>query len=247
MSSIATRLASVLRTVRRPGDFFVAGRTELFAPSLEVEGVGPVALPLLPTRARQFIAAADPAPSGRGAETVLDPAVKRAASSSATAAPGRPPSMSATLVAAPPSSFAGGGLVVRHRNREVRLDLACWLGRPARHRLPRPCEAEAEGRMAIDIDRLTEAELIDLNRRVVERLRLLQQMRAHQRMLEFRIGDRVAFQADGRGAVEGMLTRYNRKSVTVITDDGHQWNVAPGLLTRAAAGPRARPNLVRLK
>ncbi len=34
--------------------------------------------------------------------------------------------------------------------------------------------------MTIDIDRLTEAELIDLNRRIVERLRLLQQMRAHK-------------------------------------------------------------------
>ena len=105
--------------------------------------------------------------------------------------------------------------------------------------------------MTIDIDRLTETELIDLNRRVVERLRFLQQMRAHRRMLEFRIGDRVAFQADGHGAVEGMLTRYNRKSVTVITDDGHQWNVAPALLTRAAAPaaakPQARPSLVRLK
>ena len=105
--------------------------------------------------------------------------------------------------------------------------------------------------MAIEIDRLTEAELIDLNHRVVERLRFLQQMRAHKQMLEFRIGDRVAFQADGRGTVEGMLTRYNRKSVTVITDDGHQWNVAPGFLSRAdapaAATPPARPNLVRLK
>ena len=105
--------------------------------------------------------------------------------------------------------------------------------------------------MTIAIDGLTEAELIDLNRRIVERLRLLQQMRAHKQMLEFRIGDRVAFQADGRGTVEGMLTRYNRKSVTVITDDGHQWNVAPGLLSRAAAPstpkPQARPNLVHLK
>ena len=89
--------------------------------------------------------------------------------------------------------------------------------------------------MAVDIDGLTEPELVDLNRRIVERLRLLQQMRAHKQMLAFKVGDRVAFQADGRGAVEGMLTRYNRKSVTVITDDGHQWNVAPGLLTRAAA------------
>ena len=105
--------------------------------------------------------------------------------------------------------------------------------------------------MTIDIDRLTETELVDLNRRVVERLRLLQQMRAHKQMLEFRIGDRVAFRADGPGPVEGMLTRYNRKSVTVITDDGHHWNVAPSLLTRAAAPavakPQARPNLVRLK
>ena len=105
--------------------------------------------------------------------------------------------------------------------------------------------------MTIAIDGLTEAELIDLNRRIVERLRLQQQMRAHKQMLEFRIGDRVAFRADGRGTVEGMLTRYNRKSVTVITDDGHQWNVAPGLLSRAAAPstpkPQARPNLVRLK
>ena len=53
--------------------------------------------------------------------------------------------------------------------------------------------------MTIDIDGLSEAELIDLNHRIVERLRLLQQMRAHKQMLEFRIGDRVAFQADGRG------------------------------------------------
>jgi hypothetical protein len=37
----------------------------------------------------------------------------------------------------------------------------------------------------------------------------------------------------------------------VITDDGHHWNVAPSLLTRAttpaAAKPQTRPNLVRLK
>ena len=105
--------------------------------------------------------------------------------------------------------------------------------------------------MAINIDKLTEAELIDLNRRIVERLRLLQQMRAHRQMLEFKIGDRVTFQADGRGTVEGMLTRYNRKSVTIITDDGHHWNVSPALLSKiTAAAPsksQAAPNVIRLK
>ena len=79
----------------------------------------------------------------------------------------------------------------------------------------------------INIDELTEVELIDLNRRVVERLRFLNQMRAHKKMLEFRIGDRVTFHPGGRPPVTGMLVRYNRKSVTVITDQGEHWTVAP--------------------
>jgi len=103
-------------------------------------------------------------------------------------------------------------------------------------------------RVTIDIDRLTEAELVDLNNRIVERLRILSQMRAHASMLTFRIGDRVSFQPEGRPAVVGMLTRYNRKTVTVVTDSGQRWNVAPSLLCRAGraqgsegAGPDVIP------
>jgi hypothetical protein len=86
--------------------------------------------------------------------------------------------------------------------------------------------------MNIDIDTLTEPELIDLNHRVVARLRMLRDMRAHVGMLDFRIGDRVAFQPPGRHPLEGVLTRYNRKTVTVITDDGAQWNVSPVYLRK---------------
>lgn len=88
--------------------------------------------------------------------------------------------------------------------------------------------------MRIDIDGLTEAELTDLNNRVVERLKFLRQMRAHAQMLEFGIGDRVSFQPSDRPLQVGIITRYNRKSVTVITETGERWNVAPGLLRRAA-------------
>jgi hypothetical protein len=84
----------------------------------------------------------------------------------------------------------------------------------------------------IDIDHLGEAELIDLNRRIVERLRFMRQLRAHQRMLDFSIGDRVSFEPPGRGRLFGVLTRYNKKTVTVITEQGEQWNVAPALLSR---------------
>ena len=93
--------------------------------------------------------------------------------------------------------------------------------------------------MMIDIDKLTEAELIDLNHRVVARLRFLGQMRAHAQMLEFKIGERVAFQPEGRPPVLGMLTRYNRKTVTVVTDSGEQWNVSPGLLGEAGPSEKA--------
>jgi hypothetical protein len=92
--------------------------------------------------------------------------------------------------------------------------------------------------MKIDIDKLSEDELIDLNNRIVARLRFLNQMRAHSRMLDFRIGDRVTFQPQERPALFGIITRYNKKTVTVITDGGQHWNVAPGLLRKAESPDR---------
>ncbi len=87
--------------------------------------------------------------------------------------------------------------------------------------------------MKTDIDKLTEAELIDLNHRIVARLRFLNQMRAHSHMLDFKIGDRVTFQPEGHPRLVGMLIRYNNKTVTVITDNGQRWNVSPELLRKA--------------
>jgi len=106
--------------------------------------------------------------------------------------------------------------------------------------------------MKIDLSQLSEQELVVLNRQIVERLRFLQQMRAHARMLEFSIGDRVSFQPDGRPTLFGVLTRYNKKTVTVITEGGEQWNVSPALLrkvedlTPSAQEAAANPNIVKL-
>jgi hypothetical protein len=85
----------------------------------------------------------------------------------------------------------------------------------------------------IDIDSLSEAELIELNHKVVARLRFLSQMRSHSAMLDFRIGERVKFHPDGQPELVGTLTRYNKKTVTVVTDAGQHWNVSPSLLTKA--------------
>ena len=96
--------------------------------------------------------------------------------------------------------------------------------------------------MKIDINGLTEEELVDLNHRVVERLRLMRQVRTHVAMLEYRIGETVSFAPDGRGTLVGVITRYNRKSVTVLTSSGESWRVAPNLLSKVDAEQGTRQN-----
>jgi len=75
--SIARDLAAVLELVQRPGDFFTHGIHEIAAPGLEVAGIGPIALPLLPMQAAQLISMAERAPYGRGEQTLVDTSVRR--------------------------------------------------------------------------------------------------------------------------------------------------------------------------
>ena len=100
--------------------------------------------------------------------------------------------------------------------------------------------------MPIDIDKLTEAELIDLNNRVVARLKFLHQMRAHGHMLDFSIGQRVSFQPEGHPLLTGIISKYNRKTVTIVTESGQQWNVSPVFLRKAGPSARAAPPSAQL-
>lgn len=85
--------------------------------------------------------------------------------------------------------------------------------------------------MNIDITKLDEAELVELNRQIVARLRF-QEARTHHQMLSYSVGDRVRFHPPGHDPKTGVIVKYNRKTVTVVTDDHHQWNVAPVFLSR---------------
>jgi hypothetical protein len=88
--------------------------------------------------------------------------------------------------------------------------------------------------MDLDLTKLTEEELIDLNCRVVDRIRLLQQGRCRDSMAEFSIGERVTFKPDCAHEVIGTVVRLNRKSITVVSADGHQWRVSPSFLKKAS-------------
>ena len=92
---------------------------------------------------------------------------------------------------------------------------------------------------SIDIDRLSEPELVDLNRRVVERLRVIAALRSHRQMTKFSVGQRVCFEPPGRGVPEGFVSRYYRKTVTLVTSGGEQRNVASALLRPAVVATDA--------
>jgi predicted 2-oxoglutarate/Fe(II)-dependent dioxygenase YbiX len=69
-------LATLLRTIRRHGDFFATGRAEMAPPNLSVQGLGMLSLPFQHSQLMPLLAQAALAPFGRGAQTVVDTAVR---------------------------------------------------------------------------------------------------------------------------------------------------------------------------
>ena len=86
--------------------------------------------------------------------------------------------------------------------------------------------------MKFDIDSLSYDQLVELNQKIVARLKFLDSMHAHKEMMQFSIGDQVCFEPPGRGKLYGALVKYNKKTVTIITDSGQKWNVSPHLLSK---------------
>jgi hypothetical protein len=70
-------LSQILETIDRPGSFCGSGSAPVVLPGLEVEGLGPVGLPLTAGQARELKALCEQAPYGKGEETVVDTSVRR--------------------------------------------------------------------------------------------------------------------------------------------------------------------------
>lgn len=84
----------------------------------------------------------------------------------------------------------------------------------------------------MDIEQLSEKELIVLNQRVVERLKLLERARISSDMMRFSPGERVAFEPETGVLVKGTLVKFNTKTVRILTDGGDTWNVAPSFIRK---------------
>ena len=83
------------------------------------------------------------------------------------------------------------------------------------------------------IRRMNEDDLRFLNRLVVERLKLIAQARSTAMLAHFSVGDRVSFQSSSGELKTGVIVRLNKKTASIATDEGQQWNVHPGFLRSA--------------
>jgi len=70
-------LAARLSELDRPGYFCAEGAKICPMPAIVVEGVGPLALPILASQAEQLVSVAEVAPYGRGGDTLVDTSVRR--------------------------------------------------------------------------------------------------------------------------------------------------------------------------
>ncbi len=69
-------LEALLRSIDRPGNYCTQGRLFVPMPLVEVEGAGSISFPITRQQARALTAAAEPAPYGRGEQTLVDPSVR---------------------------------------------------------------------------------------------------------------------------------------------------------------------------
>ncbi len=81
------------------------------------------------------------------------------------------------------------------------------------------------------INKLSRDQLIHLNRYLVDRINAFQELDLLKAKSKFLVGDRVKFEYEGTSYF-GRVTKKNKKTVSVHTDDHKDWNISPNLLSK---------------
>ena len=87
----------------------------------------------------------------------------------------------------------------------------------------------------IDFNQHSTEELRELNRSLVEHLKLRRVRESQKSMDQFNLYDTVSFTDSEGNTIEGKIIRFNQKSVTVERECGHGWRVPPQLLKKVSS------------
>ncbi len=102
---------------------------------------------------------------------------------------------------------------------------------------------EPESGLDLDFSTLSDEQLRWLHNHTADLLNDRRDERLEQAMRAFRFGDAVWFEhSRGRdGRVQARVQKTNRKTVSVVDEDGGRWNVAPTLLHHAEPAREVTP------
>lgn len=102
--------------------------------------------------------------------------------------------------------------------------------------------------MTIELDDLSYDELLDLNDRILARLKHLDAADTLNAMMTLNLGTQVCFDSGKHGMQVGTLIKFNQKTVTVLTDDGRRrWKVSPQMLSPVIEEAGDKTNVIDLK
>lgn len=99
----------------------------------------------------------------------------------------------------------------------------------------------------VDLARLSDDDLLRLNRDIIAQLQARSRKAARAELAAFELGDAVAFDApEGGRRLRGTVVRVNRKSLTIATDGG-VWRVAPCFVSKEKGASSASASLIPLR
>ncbi len=82
------------------------------------------------------------------------------------------------------------------------------------------------------LDELSHKELIMLNREIVARIKEFNALKAQSELQQFRVGNQVQFMSSAGDLVVGTIVRINKKTVSLVTEEGARWKVSPSFLKK---------------
>ena len=87
--------------------------------------------------------------------------------------------------------------------------------------------------LQINLEHLSEEELVALNRKIVTRVTQMRRERNPNEKFRFVVGDPVMFNHPNGGIGTGVVVKCNKKTIDVDGDDGTEWRVSPMSLVHA--------------